>query len=260
MGIVTAFTVSMVFVNAFECPSPSDAWSPEILLQDSGTCHDLHDIYYVQAGFNILSDIVILLLPMPVLYALPARRTKRIALISIFSIGSIAVLASIIRVYTLSLWSDPDADVPYAGAYILIWSQIEINLAIISASIPSLKPLLNRIFGDSATRPRSRRYQYYNPSHGSANVSRQKTFGAYADDSAVTASLDPLKDATAMELGPLGTTANVEHNRNGDEEQGIRSHSVRCPDAAVTTHSRENTGFGIRVMRTVTIETSSRPR
>ena len=60
MGVVAAFTIAMVMINAFECPKPSDAWSVEILLQGSGPCRDLHPIYYSQAAFNILSDGIII--------------------------------------------------------------------------------------------------------------------------------------------------------------------------------------------------------
>jgi len=76
MGIVAAFTIAMVMVNAFECPKPSDAWSVEILLQGSGPCRDLHLIYYGQAAFNILSDGIIIVLPMPVLLSLQMHKSK----------------------------------------------------------------------------------------------------------------------------------------------------------------------------------------
>jgi hypothetical protein len=142
MGLVGAFTISMVFVNAFECDNPSDAWSAEILLQGAGSCNDLHPVYFGQAGFNIASDLMILILPMPILSTLQMKRQKRVAIIGVFSVGAVAVLASIIRIYALYLWSTTD-DVPYQGATILIWSQIEINAAITSASFPALKPLFS---------------------------------------------------------------------------------------------------------------------
>ena len=56
---------------------------------------------------------------------------------------------------------------PYNGAYILLWSQIEINAAIISASVPSLKPLFKRI--------RSNGGRYHNCSYGRSGVSRAET-------------------------------------------------------------------------------------
>ncbi|KAF3916979.1 hypothetical protein ABW20_dc0105543 [Dactylellina cionopaga] len=148
MAVVVIYSIIMISTNAWECPNISDAWSAEILLQGTGSCKDLHPIYFAQASFNIFSDVWILLLPIPVLLKLQMRRNKRIALIGIFSVGSIAVIASCARIYALHVWS-VSKDVPYDGANILIWSQIEINAALISCSIPALKPLFKATFSGS---------------------------------------------------------------------------------------------------------------
>ncbi|KAF2492346.1 hypothetical protein BU16DRAFT_110965 [Lophium mytilinum] len=176
IGVVAAFTVAMVFVNAFECPKPSDAWSVEILFQGSGSCIDLHPLYYGQAAFNILSDVVILTLPIPVLMRLQMHKNKRLALVGIFSIGFIAVVASTIRVYALHVWAT-GTDTPYNAAYILVWSQIEINAAIVSASIPSLKPLFRHTFGGTT---RNTTANYYSGRSGGSKPIGSATSAAVA--------------------------------------------------------------------------------
>ncbi|KAL0632474.1 hypothetical protein Q9L58_008659 [Maublancomyces gigas] len=129
---------------AFECPrKPSLAWSPTAFPKE---CNNLVPVYYAQAAFNILSDIVILLLPVPLLLRLQVNRSKKIALIFIVSIGGIAVVASIVRINALYIFQH-SSDVPYDGIYILLWSAVEINAAIISASAPSLRPLVKSIIG-----------------------------------------------------------------------------------------------------------------
>ena len=75
-GIVTLYTIIMVLLNAFECKNPSDAWNPATWPRG---CRDLVPIYYGQAGFNIASDIVILVLPIPTLLKLQINKTKRSA-------------------------------------------------------------------------------------------------------------------------------------------------------------------------------------
>lgn len=94
--IVTIYTVAMIFVNvsfgsdgpmnntdtdtlssgkAFECPrKPSLAWSPTAFPKE---CNNLVPVYYAQAGFNIVSDIVILLLPVPLLLKLQVSRSNK---------------------------------------------------------------------------------------------------------------------------------------------------------------------------------------
>lgn len=295
MGIIGAFTTAMVFVNAFECPNPSDAWSTEILFQGKGSCRDLHPIYYSQAGFNILSDIVILLLPMPVLYNLQMRRNKRIALIAIFSIGSIAVIASAVRVYALTIWSAPHADVPYAGANILIWSQIEINTAIISASIPSLKPLFKQVFELTTAGSRTRQSLYYGRSFGNTNANAQKRLASHTEiglGSAASLSFTPVRGRMSpnMELKEFGTASGssgtetgrdkYKYSRNSDEEV-ILSNVEKYPDPqdynpheyftalppptsasgnqnVTGDDNGESSTPGLHIMRSVTIETSVR--
>ncbi|KAI5803489.1 hypothetical protein DFH27DRAFT_50513 [Peziza echinospora] len=143
-GVVFVYTVIMVFVNAFECKTPSDAWATT---WPKG-CHDLVPIYYGQAGFNIFSDIVILILPIPTLLSLQVSKTKKVMLLLIFSVGSISVIASIVRINALYIWHH-SMDKAYDGAWILLWSQVEVNAAIISSSAPALKPLLKGLVSGS---------------------------------------------------------------------------------------------------------------
>lgn len=70
-------------------------------------------------------------------------------LILIFSVGGLAVIASIVRINALYIYQH-SAEPPYDGAYILIWSQVELNAAIISSSAPALKPLAKGFMGGSA--------------------------------------------------------------------------------------------------------------
>jgi hypothetical protein len=144
---VTIYTVAMVFVNAFECPkNPTLAWAPTF----PEGCNNLVPVYYAQAGFNIFSDIVILVLPLPSLIRLQVSKRKRMALMVIFGIGSIAVIASIVRINALYLFQT-SKDIPYDAIFILIWSQVEINVAITSASAPGILPLVKSLAGISTT-------------------------------------------------------------------------------------------------------------
>ncbi|CAZ85477.1 unnamed protein product [Tuber melanosporum] len=153
-GIVVVFTLAMLFVNVFECPkNPSKAWSPGF----PAGCNDLVVVYYIMASFNILSDIVILILPLPTLVRLQTNRRKRAALILIFSCGSIAVVGSVVRItalYKNQHAMDTGGDVSYVATYVLLWSQVEVNFGIITASAPALKPLVHSILqGTSHAKP-----------------------------------------------------------------------------------------------------------
>ena len=89
-----------------------------------------------------------------------------VALVGIFSTGGVAIIASCLRFYALHVYAvtkDPSYDaickypesliVPeLSNLDILLWSQIEVNLAIISASAPALRPLFRKTFAGSSDR------------------------------------------------------------------------------------------------------------
>ncbi|KAF1951627.1 hypothetical protein CC80DRAFT_480918 [Byssothecium circinans] len=147
MGIMNSFHVSWGtgrkgtdIADAFECRSNiSQAWSPTF----PEGCNNLSATYFSTASVNILTDIMILLLPIRAFSSLNLHRRKRLALLGIFMVGGVAVLASIVRLYALWIYT-VSKDVPYDAIFILLLSQIEVNVAIISASAPALRPLFNR--------------------------------------------------------------------------------------------------------------------
>ncbi|KAH7383916.1 hypothetical protein BKA66DRAFT_88283 [Pyrenochaeta sp. MPI-SDFR-AT-0127] len=163
IGIVAAMSIVMIFILAFQCPKdPSYALSPAILRdRGAGRCLDLRIVFYSQAGFNIGSDLVILVLPMPLLFSLRMHAIKRFSLIAVFAVGLLVPIASGVRVWGLYLWANSGDLARYYGGYLIFWSQVEINTAIICASAPSFQPLLKRIFGELSWFQRSRGALYH---------------------------------------------------------------------------------------------------
>lgn len=99
------------------------------------------------------------------------------ALIAIFMTGAFASAASIARLHALYRYFNTE-DVPYDAIQILLWTQIEVNVAIISASAPSLRPLFASIFkGSSYGRggPSSARHGGYGSSYGRGKSNYRRT-------------------------------------------------------------------------------------
>ncbi|KAK6529355.1 hypothetical protein TWF281_008532 [Arthrobotrys megalospora] len=133
---VIAWTITFIFAYIFECPNPSTAWS----LDFPRGCVNLPALYYSTASINIATDLIILLLPIPVLRQLQIDKRRKLVLIAIFSVGVVAVAGSVARLW--SLWKyQHTVDVSYDAIFILLFSHIEINLAIMCACAPALKPL-----------------------------------------------------------------------------------------------------------------------
>ncbi|OAL02125.1 hypothetical protein IQ06DRAFT_346719 [Phaeosphaeriaceae sp. SRC1lsM3a] len=149
IGITVASSIAMILVVALQCPKkPQFALTPGILVNRRRVhCFDLRVVFYWQSGYNIASDLVILLLPMPLLFGIQGmHRAKRLSLILVFSVGLLIPIASGIRFWGLYLWATSGLLARYYGGYIIFWSQVELNTAIICSSAPSLQPLLKRAF------------------------------------------------------------------------------------------------------------------
>lgn len=139
--LITLYTISMVFVSIFECNPIHHAWDP---LKFGTDCIYLPTLYYTQASFNLATDVALLAYPLPTLIALRLPTPKKLMLIGIFSVGSLTILASILRFFAIRDLSNPANDTNIASGLILVWSEVEANIGMIAASAPALQPLVKR--------------------------------------------------------------------------------------------------------------------
>jgi len=121
--IVTAVTIILIFIIAFQCPKKPPVAFGAAILRDRGSiyCLDLRIILYWQAGWSIASDVVILLLPMPLLFSLRMRTAKRLSVIAVFAVSLLIPIASAVRLCGLNLWANSGLHARYYGGYIIFW-------------------------------------------------------------------------------------------------------------------------------------------
>lgn len=97
----------------------------------------------VTSGFHILMDLWILVLPLKIIIQIPRPPREKIALFIIFGLGIISTLAAIIRLQSLRIFTLSN-DPFYDSLPINTWSMVEVNIGILCASIPTLKPLFSK--------------------------------------------------------------------------------------------------------------------
>ncbi|KAI2822937.1 hypothetical protein CBS12448_11057 [Aspergillus niger] len=104
-----------------------------------GRCvYNLYPFYIGNAAANVTTDVIILLVPMPVIWRLHMRTTQKVLVCSIFLLGSLSV------------------DITWIMGNVFIWSSVEPCIGIVCACLPTLQPLLRytiqRIFGSRVGR------------------------------------------------------------------------------------------------------------
>lgn len=137
---LSIYTAILVIAAIFQCRPISGAWDPTI----KANCIQIKLVLMSIGGLNVLTDLFLLIAPLPQLWKLHIRNDTKYQLIGIFSIGGFATIVSIYRIPKLNdlsfldpAWSDCDAS---------IWSIVEICVAILCASAITYRPLFNSLF------------------------------------------------------------------------------------------------------------------
>ncbi|KAM3521712.1 hypothetical protein NHJ13051_006079 [Beauveria bassiana] len=134
---VVCWAISISFLFIFICKPIEKLWIPEM----PGTCVNEVGVWLANASSTIFSDILILILPIPQIWRLHLKRSEKIGLTMVFGLGFFAVFTSSYRTWVL--FNYDKNDIPYSLAPLLVWSDVEMCAGIISACLPTLRPILN---------------------------------------------------------------------------------------------------------------------
>ncbi|KAM3432877.1 hypothetical protein NHJ13734_006690 [Beauveria thailandica] len=134
---VVCWAISSSFLFTFICKPVEKLWIPEL----PGTCINEVGVWLANASSTIFSDIVILILPIPQIWRLHLKRSEKTGLTMVFGLGFFAVFTSSYRTWVL--FNYDKNDISYSLAPLLVWSDVEMCAGIISACLPTLRPIFN---------------------------------------------------------------------------------------------------------------------
>ncbi|KAL8652303.1 MAG: hypothetical protein Q9210_002761 [Variospora velana] len=136
IGSVAAMYTAGTIVYGYLClPRPGQSWIEAGL---SARCHNQFImISYVRGPFNLLSDLYLLLLPLPAVWQLHLPLRKKLGIAGIFLTGSFACIASIFGLYFRVLLYR-SSDLTWNLAPVLATLVVELNIGTICASLPTL--------------------------------------------------------------------------------------------------------------------------
>ncbi|GME58085.1 Carboxylesterase [Neofusicoccum parvum] len=134
IAFVCSWTVIAVCVAAFECIPVEKYWNRRL----PGKCINGRDTFLANAVMNIATDFIIIGIPVPSLMKLQVGLAKKLGLMFAFSLGMVVCAISIARIPMVMLAFK--AGKP-GNLSLMMWSAIELNVAIICACLPSIRPL-----------------------------------------------------------------------------------------------------------------------
>ncbi|MCJ1393790.1 hypothetical protein MMC18_006666 [Xylographa bjoerkii] len=180
VGIFCSFWyIACVLLTIFECHPISayfDQWMPGVY---ENQCINSVAITVAQGFSNLFTDIIILCLPMPLVLGLHMPIRQKITVAGIFFLGALVCIASILRLVSFKYMTL--LNVPEEIWHPVFWSTGEVSLGIVSACLPTLRPLLPKNIWQSlvsgASLSRSRRTSYPSGAPSSGSGGRPPTIG-----------------------------------------------------------------------------------
>ncbi|RDW91625.1 hypothetical protein BP5796_02790 [Coleophoma crateriformis] len=143
VGIVTCWAIALWLVTIFQCTPVQGFWDLTI---ESNCTVNVTSFFFGNSIPNIFTDVALMVLPVPYIWRLQLVRAQKIALISIFTLGTFIVVISATRLaYVLHL-DLVSVDITWHFNNTEIWTTLEAYVAIICACLPSLKPIASLVF------------------------------------------------------------------------------------------------------------------
>ncbi|CAI6338473.1 unnamed protein product [Periconia digitata] len=137
MTTCLAFTIALMF----QCRPFKFNWDKTI---PDGTCFDIVIFGQSSSIPNIVTDLVLLILPIRTVTVLKISKGRKIGLMIIFLTGGVGIVASVIRTYIFFM-TDLSTDWTYTSVALIRWTLLEPSLYLLAACSLSFKPLFRLV-------------------------------------------------------------------------------------------------------------------
>ncbi|KAH8732024.1 hypothetical protein GQ44DRAFT_735705 [Phaeosphaeriaceae sp. PMI808] len=137
--LILGATAWGVFGVIFLCEPTRSYWN----LAAVGKCMNAEGHFFSTSVVSIVLDWAIWMLPIPVVGRLRLPHRQKMGLQCVFGLGVFVCIVSVLRLALVHHFAFK-GEISKAGAFTLMWSTIEINVAITCASLLVMKPFFAR--------------------------------------------------------------------------------------------------------------------
>ncbi|KAL4939192.1 hypothetical protein BDV06DRAFT_214513 [Aspergillus oleicola] len=151
LAITTAWAVGSFFAQLFSCQPISYYWK-QWDQEHVGHCVSHNDLLLSHSIINIVLDVLVIILPMPVLVKLHMSLEKRIGMCLMFAVGLVVTVISMLRLVEsvgFNTTMNPTKDFVPVG----VWSLLEIDIGIMCSCMPGIRALCKRLYAIIFNKP-----------------------------------------------------------------------------------------------------------
>ncbi|KAL7619869.1 hypothetical protein AAE478_010415 [Parahypoxylon ruwenzoriense] len=227
--LCTGYPITIWGIMAFVCNPVSHFWTQ--FTGTTGKCIDINSAFMVLTVVNMINDIIVLLVPIPEILQLQMTTQKKVAVCGVMLLGGLyAILllrvvfvmetnapvlysvcvASIVRIWAFAEFIQA-VDLTWVMAHVFLWSSIEPAVGILSACLPSLRPLYRRAknkVSSNATRDAGGSSANWGVSKGSRGPNSYVRFGGDNE----SRSADDEVALTSITRGPANSDDTIPKN------------------------------------------------
>ncbi|KAI0593323.1 hypothetical protein F4775DRAFT_578575 [Biscogniauxia sp. FL1348] len=150
MGLVGCWSIVQILLIVFACFPIQGYWD----LSVPSKCIGHAELVWMTSGGNIATDVIVLLLPMPVVWKLNLKKGRKWAILGIFSLGFFTCAISITRLVAYAVMGE---DFTYDMERVIVWALVEMTSGLLCSVLIAIRPILRGLLstfkpgGQSAT-------------------------------------------------------------------------------------------------------------
>ncbi|KAH6888516.1 hypothetical protein B0T10DRAFT_488317 [Thelonectria olida] len=156
LGASIAWLFVRLGMTIFQCMPIKAFWEAELKETKCGL--NEASFFFGTVLTHVVLDLLILILPAVQIMRMRLQFGLKLGVAALFMSGILTCMASIFVLIESVTFNTETTEMPYDMALNMIWAVVEVNLAVVSASLPLLRPIFRKVVPVSFLTSKSKSY------------------------------------------------------------------------------------------------------